>query len=302
MNNLKGVLLVAFGAASYGILATIVKLANNDGFGTAGLTFSQYLFGAVILSIGAVLVKRSGKTHQSGSPVSIYPRLRLFLFGTSLGLTSSFYYLSIQYVPVSVGIILLMQTIWMGVILEFFTARELVRKRKIAGALVAILGTLMAARVFETDINFSFKGILYGLLAAVSYTVAIYAANRVSLHLPNMIRSKYLVYGGFLAILIFWNIRIIEEFSWEALLKWGIVLGLFGTILPPVLFNKGIPEIGTGLASIIAALEIPVSVFSAYLLLSEHIGILQITGIVTILIAMILINYRRRKKADIPIH
>src|SRR5690606_11861048 len=111
-NKLKGAVYIAIGAASYGILATFVKFANNRGIGIAGLTFSQFLFGALLLSILSLLFSRKSENKTA----SIYPKLKLMLFGTSLGLTSSFYYLSIQYVPVSVAIVLLMQTIWMGVL------------------------------------------------------------------------------------------------------------------------------------------------------------------------------------------
>ena len=291
--NLKGIFYIALGASSYGVLATFVKYANNHGFGTAGLTFSQYLFGAFMLSIWSVFFTGKSKCLKKNRDVSKYPKLKLMLFGTTLGLTSSFYYLSIQYVPVSVGIILLMQTIWMGVVLEFFVAKQLVTKTKIIGAIVAIVGTILAAKVFETDISFSYWGIGFGLLAALSYTGAMYASNKVSLELPIITRSKYLVYGGLMVVVLFWNVEILNEFNWLVFLKWGAFLGLFGTILPPILFNKGFPEIGTGVGSIVAALEIPVSVFSAYLILNEEISILQWVGIIVILIAVFLINWRK---------
>lgn len=51
MGKLKGVILVCIGAASYGILATIVKFANNEGIHTSALTFYQALVGVVCLSI-----------------------------------------------------------------------------------------------------------------------------------------------------------------------------------------------------------------------------------------------------------
>ena len=45
MNTLlKGTLFVAFGASSYGMLATFVKLAYEQGFTTAEVTTSQYVF------------------------------------------------------------------------------------------------------------------------------------------------------------------------------------------------------------------------------------------------------------------
>ena len=291
--NLKGVLFIAIGACSYGVLATFVKFANNTGHGTAGLAFSQYLFGAVLLTILSFLVsqKADNKTCEVSSR---YPKLKLVLFGTFLGLTSSFYYLSIQYVPVSVGIILLMQTIWMGVALEFFIARHLVNKTKVLGAGIAIIGTILAANVFETDINLDLRGIGFGLLAAVSFTGVMYATSSVSLELTNISRTKYLVYGGLLAIIVFWNFQILEEFNWLLFLKWGSFLGFFGTMIPPILFNKGFPQVGTGLGSIVSALEIPISVLSAYWILGEHISVLQWTGILIILFAVVIINFRKK--------
>lgn len=291
--HLRGVLFVAVGAASYGVLATFVKYANNQGFGTAGLAFSQYLFGTLLLTLLAFFASRRTEPAKAENS-SIKPKLRLLLFGSFLGLTSSFYYLSIQYVPVSVGIILLMQTIWMGVVLEFFTARALVSKIKILGAVVAILGTMLAAKVLETDIELNFKGIGFGLMAALSFTGVMYSTTNVALQLPNLTRTKYLVYGGLLAIILFWNVQILQDFNWQVFVTWGIFLGFFGTILPPLLFNKGFPVIGTGLGSIIAALEIPISVLSAYWVLNEEISAMQWLGIGIILFAVVMINFRKK--------
>lgn len=293
-SNFRGILYVAIGACSYGVLATFVKFANNAGHGTAGLAFSQYLFGAIILTVLSFVFSK--KTDLKKVQVSSQsPKLKLVLFGTFLGLTSSFYYLSIQYVPVSVGIILLMQTIWMGVALESFIARHLVNKTKVIGAAIAIVGTLLAAKVFETDINLDIRGIGFGLLAAISFTGVMYATSRISLELSNLTRTKYLVIGGLLAIIVFWNLQILEEFSWFLFIKWGSFLGVFGTIIPPILFNKGFPQVGTGLGSIVSALEIPVSVFSAYLVLDENISAMQWLGILIILFAVVIINIRKNK-------
>ncbi len=292
--DLKGALYIAIGACSYGILATFVKIANNNGIGTAGLAFSQYAFGALALSVLPFLFSRGSKKSQIAIG-SKYSKLKLVLFGTFLGLTTSFYYLSIQYVPVSVGIILLMQTIWMGVALEFFIARHLVNSTKFWGAVLALLGTALAAKVFESEVSLDLKGIGFGLLAAASYTGVMFSTSKISLELPLWVRTKYLVYGGLIVIIVFWNVQIIREFDVWVFLKWGSFLGFFGTILPPILFNKGMPKIGTGLGSIISALEIPVSVFSAYLLLNEQVSILQWLGIVVILIAVVLINSKRMK-------
>ncbi|QWX85365.1 EamA family transporter [Cellulophaga sp. HaHaR_3_176] len=291
-NHLKGVLYVATGAASYGILATFVKYANNTGVSTAGLSFAQYFIGAIVLTILSKIFSTPANEKKINTD-SKKSKLKLVLFGSFLGLTSSFYYLSIQYVPVSIGIILLMQTIWMSVILEYFIDKTLVSKTKIMGAIAVIGGTILAAKVLEEDSIISIKGITLGLLAAASYTGTMYATNKIALNLPLLTRSKYLVIGGLILTILFWNIQIFSNFDFIVLLKWGAFLGFFGTILPPILFNKGIPVIGTGLGSIIAALEIPVSVFSAYIILNEQITNLQWLGIVIIIFSVIYINLKK---------
>lgn len=295
-NHLKGVLYVALGAASYGILATFVKFANNAGSGTAGLAFSQYFFGVIALTGLSFLFLKKNNLKEMKISNTRGSKIKLMLFGSFLGLTSSFYYLAINYIPVSVGIILLMQTIWMGVVLEIFISRSLVTRTKIIGAIAVIIGTFLAAKVFEVDADLNLYGIVYGLLAAVCYTGTLYATSQIGLELPLLTRSKYLVIGGLIVIMMFWNVQIIREFDWLVYLKWGAFLGFFGTILPPILFNKGIPIIGTGLGSIISALEIPISVFSAYLVLNEEISELQWLGIIIILVSVIFINLRKTKK------
>ncbi|WP_158975174.1 DMT family transporter [Cellulophaga sp. L1A9] len=294
-NHLKGVFYVGIGAASYGILATFVKFANNNGSGTAGLAFAQYFFGVLVLSLLSFIFSKKN-TELVDRKALKNDKLKLVAFGSFLGLTSSFYYLSIQYIPVSVGIILLMQTIWMGVVLEFFMNRKLVTQKKIIGAGAVIIGTLLAAKIFEVDAALNLKGLVFGLLAAVCYTGTLYATSSVALELPLFTRSKYLIFGGLIVTILFWNVQIISDFDWWVFLKWGAFLGFFGTILPPILFNKGIPIIGTGLGSIISALEIPISVLSAYLILHEEISRLQWLGILIILISVVFINVKPKKR------
>lgn len=288
MDKLKGILFVAFGAASYGLLATMVKVANLQGLSTAILTFYQYLLGFLVLS---VLAWRAGRSHE----LSFKPgdKRSLVLFGSSLGFTSSLYYLSIQYVPVSVGIILLMQTIWMGVVVELFISRQKPQALKIIGALVVLFGTFLAVDALDNLDALNLTGVFYGIAAAVSFTVTLTATNRIATYLPNIIRSQYMVLGGVMAVLLFWNINIISpDLMNLKTMAFGLFLALFGTLIPPIMFNKGFPIIGIGLGSILTAIEIPVSIISANWLLHEVLQSIQWFGVAIIIIAVVMINYR----------
>jgi drug/metabolite transporter (DMT)-like permease len=115
---LKGVILVGLGASSYGMLATFVKLAYQENYTTAEVTISQFIYGILGMLLINAFQKSTSKTAvEKATPKNIF---QLMLAGTSLGMTSVFYYLCVRYIDVSIAIVLLMQTVWMGVLLEWF--------------------------------------------------------------------------------------------------------------------------------------------------------------------------------------
>lgn len=232
MKDLKSILYVAFGACSYGVLATIVKYANDLGIKTSALTFLQFFVGFLVL----VLLNRFKKNTEKTEKIKNSSKIKLIIWGTALGLTTTLYYLSIQYMSVSLGIILLMQ-----------------------------------------------------------YSIAIFASSNIESKVPSSIRSQYLVFGGLILIVLFWNVDIIKDIKLSSL-PWGILIAIFGTILPPLLFTRGIPKTGIALANIIASLEIPVSIFSAIIILNESVATIQWIGVLIILIAVVSINKKVNSK------
>src|SRR5690554_2984905 len=290
MNKLKGIASIVLGAASYGLLATVVKLGNLQGLDSSGLTFFQYFFGFLVLVIIAFFSKRKTDVSKASSK----SKLKLILFGTSMGLTSCFYYLSIQYVPVSIAIILLMQAIWMGGVFEMFLDKTKPDILKIIGSIVVLIGTFLAVDIFDNFHSLSFTGLAFGILASLSFTVTLTATNRVESDLPILTRSKYLVLGGLIIVILFWNIDILRNMNLNNpnLFLFGLFLALFGAVIPPILFNKGFPIVGIGLGSILSAIEIPVSIFSANVLLDEQVKLIQWIGVLIIILSVIIINFR----------
>lgn len=294
-NVLKGGILVALGACSYGMLATFVKMAYEEGFTTAEVTISQYCLGFIGLLVLTMFRKRaSGPTTQATGIKSI---IRLTVAGTSMGLTSIFYYKSVQYVPVSVSIVLLMQTVWMGVIVEMVLHKTMPGMRKIISVLIILAGTVLATNVLSQSININWTGLAWGTAAALTYTASMYTSNNIELNFPPLRRSLYMILGGLIIIAIIFHSSLNKEFSYGILLRWSLLLSLFGTILPPLLFTKGMPLTGMGLGAIIASLEIPVSVIVAHILIKESVSLLQWTGVTLILLSVVLMNVAARKRA-----
>lgn len=296
---LQGVLLVGFGAASYGMLATFVKLAYQDK-GITGLPFTpaevisaQFVIGiAVILMLNAI-----GKAKKRGAVVNASRRemFQLLVAGTSTGLTSIFYYLAVKYIPVSIGIVLLMQTVWMGVLLEMVLEKQLPSKIKLVAVAVVLLGTALATNLIDSTAQLDWRGIVLGLLAAASFTTTMFTANRVAIGVSSAQRSLYMLLGGSVMVLFFALATQTTPFNYDIFYKWGILLALFGTVIPPMLMNAGFPLTGIGLGSIVSALELPVSVLMAYFLLNETVVATQWLGIVLIILAIVMMNVRFKK-------
>ena len=292
-SKLKGVLLIALGASSYGMLATFVKMAYSEGFTTPEVTIAQFTYGI----LGIVLINTIQKLQNKNQATTASTKtiIQLMVAGTSLGMTSVFYYLAVKYIPVSIAIVLLMQTVWMGVLFEMLLEKKIPSAQKIISVFVVLVGTALATNIIENKLVTDWRGIVLGLLSAASFTTTMFTANRVGIGVSSAQRSLFMLLGGAVIVFGFAIANQTGDFQFEIFAKWGIILALFGTIIPPLLFNAGFPLTGIGLGSIVSALELPVSVLMAYFLLNENINTWQWIGIVLIILAIVIMNINYKK-------
>ena len=297
---LKGVFLVAIGATSYGMLATFVKIAYGEGFTTAEVTTSQFIYGI----IGIFILNLFQKVKNKNTAIKATKKniVHLMLAGTSLGTTSLFYYLAVKYIPVSIGIVLLMQTVWMGVLLEMILEKKIPSTQKIVSVVIVLIGTALATNLINNEVQLDWRGIMWGFLAAASFTTTMFTANRVAVNISSAQRSLYMILGGAVIVFTFALFTQVTPFNYDIFIKWGIIMALFGTIIPPMLLNAGFPLTGIGLGSIVSALELPVSVMMAYTLLNENVEPLQWFGILLIIVAIVIMNVNFKKGVTANTH
>ena len=319
-NILKGVLFVAMGASIFGMLATFVKLAYKDGYTTSEVTTAQFVLGLIgLLILNIFQTKTSKKTISE--PTSKEVKM-LMLAGTSLGCTSLFYYICVQYINVSIAIVLLMQSVWFSVVVESIISKKFPHIKKVIATIIVLIGTFLATNLINLEVKLDWRGLFWGLLAAASFTATMFTSNTLATHLPVLRKSFVMLCGGAIVVFLFLffaqigplhfdllksvylnfteNTEHIKPFDFSIFYTYGFILALFGTIIPPVLFNLGFPKTGLGLGSIISSLELPVSVTMAFILLGEKVILVQWIGIVLILFAIVLMNLPSRKKALIP--
>lgn len=295
---LKGIILVLFGACSFGILSTFVKLAYADGYTLGDVTGTQAFFGATLLWL---LYLAQVKTSKKPQPTLTTPWYKLLAAGAFTGLVSMFYYQCVKLVPASVAIILLMQFVWISVLLEYFIYKKSAGKMQLIAIALVLGGTVLASGFTSTTTNsISIMGLVYGLLAALCYAIFLMLNGKLGNEYPPLKKSALMISGACILIFIVLPPHFfISGALGGSLLKWGIILAIFGTVIPPICFASGIPKAGLTLSSILSSVELPVAVMMSSLVLHEEVNFIRWIGVIVILAALILPNLENIKKENI---
>lgn len=270
--------------ACYGILSTFVKTAYAAGLTLTDVSGMQCLFGMVFLWLSAILTVRRIP--------SFFQILSLASIGIPMALTTIFYYHSLESLSASLAVVFLFQSIWMGSVVEAVLARHFPSPLKCLSIILCLAGTFLAAGFLEGGQPLSLSsGMIWGLLAALSYTAVITASSLLGEGIPPALKGALMATGDtVLTFLILPPVFIFTPALWPTLLPYGLLLGLFGVALPPFLLSWGMPHVGPGLGSILVASELPVALVMALFVLGESVAPLQWAGIACILGGIVLGN------------
>jgi drug/metabolite transporter (DMT)-like permease len=288
--TLKGSLLVLAGASGYGLLSPIAKLAYRENFSAAAVSVSQVLFGTLLISLVLIIQNFAGTKTTTFIKPSTKQKFYLASAGTFLGFTTVFIYKALFLLPASIGIVLLFQFTWMGVVMEVILTKKRPAKAKLVSLLILLAGTLFASGAFEaSSAHLSLLGIMWALLSAVSYTLVIYVSGNTVTKAAPTTRTFYMALGSLVVtVLCFPPETVVYTLTNIDILKWGLLLGFVGVVLSPILLNKGLPAVSLALGTIISAVELPVVVIVSVLFLDEKVSMFQWLGVAGILFAIAL--------------
>ncbi|KPB03251.1 EamA family transporter [Bacillus sp. CHD6a] len=270
-------LMVFLGGCCLGILSTFVKLAYAAGYSTSEVTGSQVLVGTLIIWIVTIFIRKK-KLH-------ITQTLKLVLAGIPMGLTGLLYYQSLQTLEASLAIICLFQFIWIGTLMEWIFYKKRPSSGKILSIVILLSGSVLAAGLFEDKVeSISYLGVLWGILSAFTFSIFIFLSGIIGKDIPAIQKSALLSTGGLIVTFILYPpFFLVDLPAVLGIAPYGFVLGIFGVVLPPILFSIGMPHVGPGLGTILTASELPVAVIMSALVLSEHISMYQWAGVGIIL-------------------
>lgn len=307
---MKYLLSVFLGAASYGILSTIVVLAYGEGYQLGEVVGSQLFIGFLLACTLALFTKwREKRKHRSNdsqqaavavtsTKLTWKQRLLLMAAGAPTAITGLVYYESLRYIPASLAIILLFQFTWIGVVIQSISQRKRPNGITVFTLVILLGGTLLAAGIIEQGTEkLNIMGVFLGLMSAVSYSLFILFSGKAVPSANPMYRSMWMIGGAMtLVFILFPPSFLFDGLLWSGLIWYGLLLGLFGAFIPPVLFAIGVPHIGEGMAGILGAAELPVAILLSSIVLHEQVSAMQWFGVMVVLIGVMLPELFKRRQ------
>jgi drug/metabolite transporter (DMT)-like permease len=281
----KGILFVLLGGACFGFTPIFAKLGFSYGYSLGQITIVQMII-AFLLLWSFTFLKRSSFKGITKKNIP-----QIMITGCFVGLTTIFYYASMQYLPASLSIILMFQFVWIGIILEWIFSKIKPTPITILSIILIIVGVYFASNISNGSIQgLPVKGFVFGILSAFTYAGFIFFSGKVAVDVDPWVRTSLMVTGSTILVLVLFMRDIPSIMPLEVnLVTTAVGVSLFGSVLPPLFFAVGAPLVSGGVANILTSIELPIAILSASLILSETVTPLQWVG-TAIILASIFLN------------
>lgn len=149
---------------------------------------------------------------------------------------------------------------------------------------------------FVTDsLNF-FKGSFFVFLCAVTFAIYIVGSGRL---IPQLGATKFTAYAmlastvGVVTHYLIAGVRT-EHFT-PTLLWYGLILGIFATVIPSFFISNGIKKIGANNVAILSSVGPVSTILQAHFILGEKMFLEQIVGTILVIIGVILIAWKNKQ-------
>lgn len=277
----------------WGIISIFVNLLKEAGFNSIQCVAIRCFFTALFL-VCYIIIKDK-------SLLKIQPKDMVYFIGTgilSIVFFNFCYFQSIEEIGGAAVPALLLYTAPLFVmIISFFVFHEKLTRKKIISLLMTIVGLCLVTGAFTGGERISFTSVLYGLGSGLGYALyTIFGKFVVKKYNALTITAYTFIIATIVAVPlsgVFTDISFL--FSIKSVIA-AVGLSLLSTVLPFMLYTKGLNGMDAGKASIIATAEPFVAAIVGVLLFQETFTIWKITGMILILAAIILLNIKIGQK------
>jgi drug/metabolite transporter (DMT)-like permease len=284
---MKNSIYILLAGTLWGIISIFIKVLNSIGFNSLQCVAIRAFFSAVILFL-YIFYKDKNKFKIALKDI------RYFL-GTgicSIVLFNYCYFESIELIGgAAIPALLLYTAPIFVIILSAIFFKERITLRKFIALIITFVGLGFVTGAFTAGERMSIMALMLGLGSGLGY--ALYSI------FGKLIVDKYdaitITFYTFLvaAICVLPISGVVENINlivnWKGISA-SLGLALFSTVLPFLLYTKGLHKVEAGKASILATVEPFVAAVIGVLLFNEKFTLIKIIGMIMILSAIIYLN------------
>lgn len=286
---------VFLGAALWGIIGVFIDGLSQVGFSALQIVTLRVVSASVML-VGYLAFKNP-------QLLKIDLKDAMSFIGTGIFSVVFFnwaYFTAIEEVSLSVAVILLYTGPAFVVILSRIFFKEPMTTRKVGALLLTLVGCMLVIKLIPTGVeHISWYGILVGLGSGFGYALySIFGKHALKKYKSLTVITYTFVFASI--VMLPTSGITIEAEQLGSPNVWLQILGMgfFPTALAYYLYTSGLSMIESGRASIAATVEPVVATLLGVWFFNEVLTIFQIFGMLFVLSAVVLVQFKGRVEAE----
>lgn len=288
-----GYIYAILAAFFFALIAIIGKDLVSGGTHPFQVTFYQYIFTALILGIW-LLIRKPSALRCTAKQLGSFAVLGLIgVAGTNL-----FFYSALQYLNAGITSMLLFIS---PVYITLFFSITKIRKMKPINYLsvfMTISGAAIVLNIFSGTFDLPILGIGLGVLSGFAYAFYnVFADLKLKSWDPNVINFYACISSSCFTLILLFITDIGFVIKINDLPALFFLAGFSG-ILPIYFTFKALQYIGSEKVSVIATVELPMTLVMAFIFLKEQMAPIQTLGVLLIIISIILLHYNEKEKKN----
>lgn len=288
----KAYFLIAAGAALWGIISIFVRGLYGFGFNPLQVVTLRVLAAAAIMVVYLFFTRPE--------LLKFRPRDSLYFVGTgifSLAFFNFCYFTTMKETSIAVAVILLYTAPAFVAVLSRIFFRESLGAKKLLSLGLTFAGCAFVTGYFPSfgaSLSLSGLGLLTGIGAGFGYALySIFGKAALEKYHTMTIATYTFVFASLALLPVSGLGNMGGAFSTASFWLYLLGLGLFPTVFAYLLYTKGLEEVESSRASIVATVEPVVGTLVGVFFFGEMLSGWQLVGVTFVLLAVLLIQDRK---------
>ncbi len=278
----------------WGTIGIFIKQLNLYGFTSIEMSAIRAVFSTLFIGVFLAIYKPS--------LLKIALRDIWMFIGTglvSLTLFNFCYFTVITKSEVSIAVVLLYTSpIWV-MLMSALIFKEKITLSKVAALIMTFAGCVFVAGIIGTP-NITIRVFLIGICSGISYaTYSIFGSFALKKYSTLTVTFYTFVFASIGSIMMANPVKVVEKISVNPMSLWYICgVAFFCTVLPYVLYTKGLEVLEAGKAAIYVTTEPLTAAVLGISVYHESADLIKILGIVLILSSVVVLSVPKREKKE----